>query len=274
MRIYSTMSKYLIKLQAILNFEGLESPQFASPNGLGRVGVGGFFLGLIFGSHLTVLMLSLVVQLPRTLLQWAIYMLALSGFHFSEFLVTALYKPGCVSYDSYIINHSLPYTSAALASWFEFWVETLLLPASIQKFKPLVFGVGVALVIVGQVFRAAAMWTAKSHFSHIIMERKEATHELVQHGVYSYLRHPSYFGWFWWCTGTQMILCNPVCVLAYTFAAWRFFSQRIPYEEATLCSFYPNEYEAYMARTWIGIPFLSGLKLPSVSETPPSRKGD
>lgn len=43
-----------------------------------------------------------------------------------------------------------------------------------------------------------------------------------------YLRHPSYFGWFWWCVGTQCLLCNPLCILAYAVAAWDFFRKRIP----------------------------------------------
>lgn len=47
----------------------------------------------------------------------------------------------------------------------------------------------------------------------------------------SHLRHPAYFGWFWWSIGTQMLLCNPVCIVVYAAASWRFFSQRIPFEE-------------------------------------------
>jgi protein-S-isoprenylcysteine O-methyltransferase len=73
-----------------------------------------------------------------------------------------------------------------------------------------------------------AMWTCKSNFNHVIMERRDEGHELVTHGVYKHLRHPSYFGWFWWCVGTQCLLCNPVCVVAHAVAAWDFFRKRIP----------------------------------------------
>lgn len=34
---------------------------------------------------------------------------------------------------------------------------------------------------------------------------KAETHQLVTHGVYSIVRHPSYVGWFWWSVGTQVI---------------------------------------------------------------------
>jgi len=210
-----------------------------------------------------VLALSFVVELPHQGLvrQWCLYLAALSGFHFSEFLVTALYKPSSVSYDSYIINHSPAYTAAALAAWFEFWLESMLLPRSI-KFQPVAFVAGLLLVAIGQTYRAAAMWTCKKNFNHIIMETKELDHELVTSGVYGYLRHPSYFGWFWWCVGTQCLLCNPLCAIAYAYAAWDFFRRRIPYEEATLNRFYPDVYPAYCRQTRIGIPFISGLAIP------------
>ena len=41
--------------------------------------------------------------------------------------------------------------------------------------------------------------------------------------------------------GTQVLLCNPLCAVAYTLAAWRFFADRIPYEEHLLASFYPSQ---------------------------------
>jgi protein-S-isoprenylcysteine O-methyltransferase len=253
----SYLLELLEKIQEVTNFKGCERyPQFSTPVGLGRVGVGGFFLGVVLGIHLSVLVISFALPVPWIVVQWSIYVAALSSFHFSEFLVTALFKPETVSYDSFIINHSLSYTAAAIASWIEYWLESLL-PFPVKKFQLSVFSLGCLLVIMGQAFRAAAMWTAKSNFSHLIMEKRESSHQLVQHGVYRYLRHPSYFGWFWWCVGTQLVLCNPICSCAYAFAAWDFFSRRIPHEEATLCRFYPNEYPAYMQRTIIGIPFLS-----------------
>lgn len=75
--------------------------------------------------------------------------------------------------------------------------------------------------------------------------------------VYSYLRHPSYFGWFYWSVGTQLILCNPLCIIAYAIVSWKFFDGRIPFEENTLVKFYGNEYREYARKTPIGIPFIS-----------------
>ena len=83
-------------------------------------------------------------------------------------------------------------------------------------------------------------------------------HALVTHGVYRLLRHPSYFGWFWWSVATQLVLGNPVCLVGYTLASWDFFRTRIPYEEQTLVSIFPDEYPGYRRRTFIGIPFIWG----------------
>jgi hypothetical protein len=76
-------------LQGLLDFEGWTSPQFATKLGLGRTGLAGFFLGTCFGASSAVFCLSFVVALPYggIVAQWALYVAALSGFHFSEFLV-------------------------------------------------------------------------------------------------------------------------------------------------------------------------------------------
>lgn len=38
---------------------------------------------------------------------------------------------------------------------------------------------------------------------------------MVTSGMYTYLRHPGYFGWFLWSVGTQVLLCNPICAVAF-----------------------------------------------------------
>jgi hypothetical protein len=81
-----------------------------------------------------------------------------------------------------VINHSLEYTIAALASWVEFWIELVLFPGLKRSKFTLVLGL--LLAVAGQVCRVAAMHTAKSHFNHIIMEKREDGHQLVTWGIY------------------------------------------------------------------------------------------
>jgi len=64
--------------------------------------------------------------------------------------------------------------------------------------------VGLALCTVGEVVRKAAIWTARDNFTHLVQQEKTQTHLLVTQGVYSWFRHPSYVGWFYWCIGTQV----------------------------------------------------------------------
>ena len=75
---------------------------------------------------------------------------------------------------------------------------------------------------------------------------------------YAVLRHPSYFGFYYWAVGTQLVLCNPISTVLYGLAAWTFFRFRISYEERTLKHLFPDGlYESYAARTYIGIPFIN-----------------
>ena len=102
------------------------------------------------------------------------------------------------------------------------------------------------------------MLTCGENFSHIIKDShtQNQQHHIVKHGIYAYLRHPSYFGWFYWSLGTQLLLCNPICFIFYTYATWQFFANRIPYEEDTLVEIYGEEYAIYAQSTLIGIPFI------------------
>lgn len=63
---------------------------------------------------------------------------------------------------------------------------------------------GLLMVLCGEGLRKAAMLTAGSNFNHIVQNEKAQSHVLVTDGVYSYFRHPSYVGWFYWSIGTQV----------------------------------------------------------------------
>ena len=83
------------------------------------------------------------------------------------------------------------------------------------------------MLVFGQVIRTIAMAKAGSNFNHTVQMRKKQGHVLVTDGIYLWLRHPSYFGFFWWGLGTQVVLGNPVCLTGYLVVLWRFFRHRI-----------------------------------------------
>lgn len=52
-------------------------------------------------------------------------------------------------------------------------------------------------------------------FTHRIKSNKRPGHNMVTSGMYTYLRHPGYFGWFLWSVGTQVLLCNPMSAVGF-----------------------------------------------------------
>ncbi|CAN7986962.1 unnamed protein product [Ixodes hexagonus] len=186
------------------------------------------------------------------------YLTALSVFHFSEYFTTAVMNPKSLSLDSFLLNHSKEYGVAAACSWVEFLVERSLFPGLKQIWWVSV--PGLLMCIVGEVLRKSAMLTAGTNFNHIIQSHREAGHVLVTHGVYTLCRHPSYVGWFLWSIGTQVVLVNPLCIVAYACASWKFFKTRVEEEEITLLNFFGEDYVQYQKRTCTGLPFIQGFR--------------
>lgn len=190
---------------------------------------------------------------------FGVYMMVLTFFHTSEFVFTALYNHRDVSTDSFLLNHSTEYSLAAVVSWCEFLIEAFVCPAALKTHWSTLC-VGIVLVTLGEFFRKLAMYTAGRSFNHYVQEERQADHVLVTRGVYSFVRHPSYLGWFMWSVGTQVLLANPLCLIAYTIAAWKFFKSRIVYEEFYLIKFFGRQYVEYQKRVPSGVPFVKGFR--------------
>lgn len=187
------------------------------------------------------------------------YAMGLAFFHISEYVVTAIYNAHTLSIDSFLINHSWEYSIAAIASWSEYLVEYYFFPD--MKSIHWISWIGILLVVGGETLRKAAMFTAASNFTHLVQYRKRPEHVLVTRGVYSVFRHPSYVGWFYWSIGTQLVLCNPICLVGYVIAMWLFFSGRIYEEEQMLVQFFGEQYIQYKKEVGTGIPFVKGFPL-------------
>lgn len=116
--------------------------------------------------------------------------------------------------------------------------------------------VGVGLVVVGQVVRSVAMVQAGRSFNHHVQEEKKASHVLVTTGLYGTLRHPSYFGFYWWVLGIQLAMGNWVCLAVYVVVLYRYYANRIPHEESFLVKFFGEEYVDYKKKVGTKIPFV------------------
>ncbi|XP_033223943.1 protein-S-isoprenylcysteine O-methyltransferase [Belonocnema kinseyi] len=219
-----------------------------------QVAVRAAFLGYAFGVGILIFTTA-----PPSWQMFGIYVTFLSFFHCSEFIVIAWTNPKEISTDSFILNHSLAYGIAACSSWVEFLVERYYFPE--LKEPSVISYFGFIVCFCGEVLRKLAILTARHNFNHVVQNKKMNDHELVTYGVYGLFRHPSYVGWFYWSMGTQLILQNPFCFLAYTAASWRFFHDRIFVEEVTLLSFFGEEYIEYQNKVGTGLPFISGYKI-------------
>lgn len=154
-----------------------------------------FSLGSVFG-------IALLLSFGET--KWKYfgwYLVSLSFFHFSEYVMVAKYSPDKLSTDSFLLNHSPEYQIAAVTSWLEFVLEWWLFPQ--MKNILLLSFLGLLMMVGGEILRKLAMITAESNFTHLIQTRREKDHVLVTHGIYSLCRHPGYAGWFWWSIGKK-----------------------------------------------------------------------
>ncbi|KAF1847548.1 prenyl cysteine carboxyl methyltransferas-like protein Ste14 [Cucurbitaria berberidis CBS 394.84] len=181
----------------------------------------------------------------------------LSVFHFLEFYTTAAYNTPIAYVASFLLTNGSQYRQAHTLALIETCITSYFFPGWLARVhSPLIISLGIVMIAVGQGVRSTAMAQAGTNFNHTVQSRKNDGHELVTNGLYAYFRHPSYFGFFWWGIGTQLMLGNTVCFLGYAGILWYFFMKRISHEEKHLIDFFGDDYKAYRARTRIWIPFI------------------
>ncbi|KAM7484850.1 hypothetical protein LguiA_000859 [Lonicera macranthoides] len=185
----------------------------------------------------------------RQLLQM---LFAIFFFHASEYILALAIHGSSVTLRSLLISKN--YLLAMILSLVEYLVEIYFFPG--LKVHWWISNVGLAMVIIGELIRKLAILTAGQAFTHLIKTYHEEHHKLVTHGVYRLVRHPGYCGFFIWSIGTQIMLCNPISMVAFALVVWRFFSERIPYEEYFLRRFFGSQYDDYAARVPSGVPFV------------------
>ena len=113
--------------------------------------------------------------------------------------------------------------------------------------------VGLALMICGFPLPLIAAGTLRRFYSSTLLIKDD--HRLVQHGIYSKVRHPLY-------TGTIMVFLGMPLILSsvYGFAVMLLvvplFVKRISREEGLLIEEFGVEYQAYIERSYKLIPFV------------------
>jgi protein-S-isoprenylcysteine O-methyltransferase len=226
------------------------------PRSLSGIALRSFTLGLTL-SLSTLLSIYLLV-ISNLLWRAPFFVAILSLFHFLEFYTTALANTSDAKVSSFLLSsNGSAYTIAHTAAFTECILSHVFLPSMLPSWAHyLILVLGLAFILIGQLSRSLAMLQAGPNFSHLIRHTKSPTHVLITTGVYSLLRHPSYFGFFWWGIGTQLVCGNTICLMGYAAVLWKFFSRRIEGEEGLLVKFFGQEYVEYRKRTRVGIPFI------------------
>ncbi|KAL3232152.1 Protein-S-isoprenylcysteine O-methyltransferase [Nakaseomyces bracarensis] len=222
-------------------------------NPLDSIALTSFGLGILLGTFVGLLCYN-------GFKNFNIYIIALSLFHFLEFYITSRVNPGKVHSESFLLNNGIGYLAAHLFAITECIIETYYFPRAkrfnFTSLNQLISIIGFILILIGQVIRSLAMYQAGKSFSHILKTEKLKDHTLVTDGIYKYLRHPSYFGFFWWAVGTQMLLLNPIAFIVFVVVLWKFFNKRITIEEKYLVRFFDEQYLNYRKIVHVWIPFI------------------
>lgn len=208
------------------------------PNGeksLSGISLRAFLIGTTLGIS-TCVTLSLAFLLATPFWRVPFFLASLCLFHFLEFYITAAYNTRYASVSAFLLSsngwaYNVAHGSAMLECLigYYFFPESRYYSLSIEDNYGIKITVvlGVLLVVLGQTVRTLAMAQAGSNFNHTVQVEYKEGHTLVRNGVYALSRHPSYFGFFWWGLGTQLVLGNVVCFVGYAVVLWRFFSSRI-----------------------------------------------
>ncbi|KAL8841445.1 MAG: hypothetical protein Q9170_000908 [Blastenia crenularia] len=237
------------------------------------ISIRAFLLGLVLGTSLT-LTLFTFQQTFNQLWRAHFFLATLSAFHFLEFYITALYNPPAATTSAFLLTsngyaYNVAHTLALLECISRNYIAPHYFPERIYLHsfdallpahgaaRPTWLTLGFALLLIGQGTRTLAMVHAGTNFNHLVQFRRKEGHVLVTDGIYRWLRHPAYFGFFWWGLGTQIIMGNEGCLIGYSVVLWRFFKYRIEKEENLLIGFFGEDYVQYREQTAIGIPLIS-----------------
>ncbi|XP_074592229.1 putative protein-S-isoprenylcysteine O-methyltransferase [Curcuma longa] len=181
------------------------------------------------------------------------FLVAIICFHSSEYMLAIFFHgQSSVTLSSLLISQH--YLIAMTCALMEYAIEFHFFPSLKEHW--LVSNIGLMMVLFGEFIRKAAILTAGRSFTHMIRRYYEDDHELITHGIYRFVRHPGYSGFFIWAAGTQVMLCNPVSFIGFVAVVWRFFYTRIPYEEFFLRQFFGSLYAEYARRVPSGLPFV------------------
>lgn len=208
----------------------------------------GFSLILILSYSISMIFITRTIYY-----QFFCYLITLCIYHYTEFFSELLFHFQDLQKDAFLLYQNKNWVISTSVSF----VEVLLGTYFFHEYKniKILFIIGLLMTIAGQYFRIAALFTGKSNFTHKIQLRKRKSHVLVKYGIYKICRHPSYFGFFIWSVGIEIMCVNPICTIGFAIILFLFFKNRIQFEEEYLIRFFGMEYIKYRREVSSLMPF-------------------
>ncbi|MCA9735536.1 MAG: isoprenylcysteine carboxylmethyltransferase family protein [Deferribacteres bacterium] len=114
--------------------------------------------------------------------------------------------------------------------------------------------VGILFIILGLILRWTAIIQLNKYFT--VSVALDKNHNLIQHGLYKFLRHPSYTGSLLSFFGLSLCFDNWISFLTVFFPITAVFLYRISIEEIALKNHFGNKYLRYMEKTKRLIPWI------------------
>ena len=113
---------------------------------------------------------------------------------------------------------------------------------------------GSAVIFAGIYIRFIAIRTLSRYFTYIVSIQGQ--HELIDQGIYRYIRHPAYLGELLIFFGIGLAFANWVSLASLCVFPIIAFNIRINLEEKVLLGHFGAHYAAYQKRTWRLIPWI------------------
>ncbi|CAH6719750.1 protein-S-isoprenylcysteine O-methyltransferase [[Candida] jaroonii] len=199
-------------------------------NNIGYICITSLVLGFIVGTSLVY----------RSRLSF--YFIIVCIFHLNEFLSNCVYSQS--THHSFLIWYNRGSR--------EYWMVQMMTMVEYMYFRRYTIGGGIVVSMIGIFLRHLSIKTLGKSFSHYIKTDK---YPLVTTGIFQYIRHPSYLGFYVYVIGIEIYLRNYISFIVCVGILTYFFRKRIQFEEYWLEKNH-REYNAYKQKVRIYIPFV------------------
>jgi protein-S-isoprenylcysteine O-methyltransferase Ste14 len=139
---------------------------------------------------------------------------------------------------------------------FGYWLSFIIGSTKIGRIYPwnTFFTIGFVLIFIGLIIRISSILTLKRQFTYTVT--KIENHQLIENGLYKYLRHPGYLGQIVIFTGVATSLSNWISVIFMFVPVLAGYIYRIAVEEKFMVNEIGQSYIDYKKRTNRLIPMI------------------